>query len=145
MPPPSFQYRVVVDTNVLFEGLTKRGGAADLIIHAWLDETIDVCVSTALAFEYADVLARKLSENRWRKLKPILGKLLNNARYTDIYFNWRPISPDPGDDHVIDCAMNANAIVVTDNVKDFRRAIKYLGLRVLTPAEFVKRLPRNGD
>ena len=29
--------RVVIDTNVLFEGLTKQGGAAGLIVDAWLD------------------------------------------------------------------------------------------------------------
>lgn len=28
--------RVVIDTNVVFEGLTKRGGAVGLIIDAWL-------------------------------------------------------------------------------------------------------------
>jgi predicted nucleic acid-binding protein len=28
--------KIVVDTNVLFEGLTKQGGASGLIIDAWL-------------------------------------------------------------------------------------------------------------
>ncbi|PIZ26050.1 MAG: toxin-antitoxin system toxin component, PIN family protein, partial [Chloroflexi bacterium CG_4_10_14_0_8_um_filter_57_5] len=28
--------RVVVDTNVLFEGLTRKGGAAGLVVDAWL-------------------------------------------------------------------------------------------------------------
>jgi hypothetical protein len=27
--------RVIIDTNVVFEGLTKKGGAAGLIIDAW--------------------------------------------------------------------------------------------------------------
>jgi predicted DNA-binding protein (UPF0278 family) len=37
----------------------------------------------------------------------------------------------------IDCAMNAGAIVVTSNIKDFRSARESLGLRVMTPVEFV--------
>ena len=129
--------RVVIDTNVVFEGLTKQGGASGLIIDAWLAGLIVVCVSNTLAYEYDDVLSRKLAPERWILLKPLLGKLLSIAEYTSIYFSWRPTSPDPGDDLAIDCAMNAGAIVVTSNIKDFRSAKESLGLRVMTPVEFV--------
>jgi len=129
--------QIVVDTNVVFEGLTKQGGASGLIIDAWLAGLMVVCVSNALAYEYDDVLSRKLSEARWSKLQPVLGQLLSVAQYTNIYFSWRPTSPDAGDDLVIDCAMNAGAIVVTSNIRDFRSAKELLGLRVLTPAKFV--------
>ena len=47
------------------------------------------------------------------------------------------MSPDPGDDHVIDCAMNAGVPVVTSNVRDFRLAAQTLGLVVMTPVDFV--------
>jgi putative PIN family toxin of toxin-antitoxin system len=114
--------RVVIDTNVVFEGLTKKGGASGLIIDAWFAGLMVVCVSNTLAYEYDDVLSRKLAPERWILLKPLLGKLLSIAEYTSIYFSWRPTSPDPGDDLAIDCAMNAGAIVVTSNIKDFRSA-----------------------
>lgn len=132
--------RIVVDTNVVFEGLTKQGGASGLIIDAWLAGLMVVCVSNALAYEYDDVLSRKLSKERWNNLQPVLGQLLNVAQYTNIYFSWRPTSPDAGDDLVIDCAMNAGAIVVTSNIRDFRSAKESLGLRVLTPVQFVSLL-----
>jgi putative PIN family toxin of toxin-antitoxin system len=137
-------FRVVVDTNVLFEGLTKQGGASGLIIDAWIAGLTVVCVSNALAYEYDDVLSRKLSEKRWKTLQPVLGYLLNVAQFTNIYFSWRPTSPDAGDDLVIDCAMNAGAIVVTSNIRDFRSARDSLGLRVMTPVEFVSVLA-SGD
>ncbi len=104
----------------MFEGLTKQGSASGLIIDAWLAGLTAVCVSSALAYEYDDVLSRKLSEARWSKLQPVLGQLLSVAQYTNIYFSWRPASPDPGDDLVIDCAMNAGAVVVTSIVEIFR-------------------------
>ncbi|WP_072016218.1 putative toxin-antitoxin system toxin component, PIN family [Leptolyngbya sp. KIOST-1] len=129
--------RIVVDTNVVFEGLTKQGGASGLIIDAWLAGLMVTCVSNALAYEYSDVLSRKLLEERWSRLKPVLGRLLSIAQYTNIYFSWRPTSPDRGDDLVIDCAMNAGAIVVTSNIRDFQSARQSLGLRVLTPVQFV--------
>ena len=132
--------RVVIDTNVVFEGLTKRGGAAGLIIDAWLAGLLQVCVCDALAYEYADVLSRKLSEARWQRLKPVLGTLLSKAQFVVVHYSWRPISPDPGDEHVIDCAMNAGATVITSNVRDFQTARETLGLRVITPAEAIIQL-----
>ncbi len=132
--------RVVIDTNVVFEGLTQQGGAAGLIIDAWLAGLLEICVSNALAYEYKDVLSRKLVPTRWQKLQPVLGVLLSSAQFTTIYYSWRPTSPDPGDEHVIDCAMNAGAIVITSNIRDFQRAKESLGLQVMTPIELVVRL-----
>jgi putative PIN family toxin of toxin-antitoxin system len=103
--------RVVIDTNVVFEGLTRSGGAAGLIIDAWHAELLCVCVSTAVAYEYTDVLSRKLSSARWRRLQPLLGSLLAQVEFVPIYYSWRPSSQDPGDDHVIDCAMNGRATI----------------------------------
>jgi predicted nucleic acid-binding protein len=129
--------RVVIDTNVLFEGLTRQGGATGLIVDAWLSGLLEVYVSNALAYEYIDVLSRKLSDSRWSKLQPVLGTLLKTAHFTPIYYSWRSISPDAGDDLVVDCAMNAGAIVITANLKDFRQAEESLGLQVMTPIELV--------
>ncbi|MEM6432733.1 MAG: PIN domain-containing protein [Cyanobacteria bacterium P01_D01_bin.115] len=137
-------FRIVIDTNVLFEGLTKQGGAAGLVIDAWLAGLLTVCVSTALAYEYVDVLSRKLSKKRWQRLQPVVGKLLNLSQFVAIYYSWRPTSPDAGDDLVIDCAMNAGATVVTSNLRDFRSAETSLGLQVMTPVELVVKLAGNG-
>ena len=129
--------RAVVDTNVLFEGLTTQGNASGLIVDAWRSGLFTACVSNALAYEYVDVLGRKLSPVRWRNLQPIVGILLAQAEVVPIYFSWRPTSPDPGDDHLIDCAMNAGVPVVTSNLRDFRQAEHRLGLAVLSPVDFV--------
>ena len=132
--------RAVLDTDVVFEGLTRRDGAAGLLMDAWLAGQLYVCVSNALAYEYTDVLSRKLSQARWERIRPVLGALLSRAHFVTLYYRWRPISPDPGDEHVIDCAMNAGAAVVTSNTRHFRAAREALGLRVITPVEAVIRL-----
>jgi predicted nucleic acid-binding protein len=142
MSPLISPFRAVLDTNVVFEGLTKQGGACGLIIDGWNAGVIMSCVSNALAYEYTDVLSRKLSENRWRTLKPILGTLLSQSEFIPIYYSWRPMSNDPGDEHVIDCAMNAYAPVVTSNLRDFRIAQQELGLQVMTPVDLVTLLAR---
>lgn len=130
--------RVVLDTNVLFEGMTKKGGACGYIIDFWRKGLIQVFVSDALAYEYVDVLSRKFSADRWAKAKPVLATLLQKAKFVAIHYSWRPASPDPGDDLVIGCAMNAGAGVVTSNVRDFRRAQQELGLTIMRPIEFLE-------
>ena len=132
--------RVVIDTNIVFEGFTKQGGAAGLIIDSWFAGLFHACVSNSLVYEYADVLSRKLSEKRWQAIKPVLGKLLAEAEFIPIYYSWRPMSPDPGDEHVIDCVMNARAILVTSNVRDFQIARESLGLKILTPVQLLAKL-----
>ncbi len=134
---PDVRPRVVIDTNVLFEGLTRQGAASSWVINAWRAGLLQVFVSDALAYEYMDVLTRKLSEQRWRTVRSALIDLLVQVEFTPLYFTWRPTSPDPGDDMVIDCAMNANAIVITHNIADFRLATDRLGLRVMRPSQLV--------
>lgn len=76
----------------------------------------------------------------WKRLQPVLGILLNLAEFIIIYYSWRPTSPDAGDDLVIDCAMNAGAIIITSNIRDFRSAKEYLGVQVMTPTQFITKL-----
>jgi predicted nucleic acid-binding protein len=129
--------RAIVDTNVIFEGLTRKGGASGLIIDAWFAGLFRPCVSNALAYEYADVLSRKISADRWQQIKPVLGALLTKADFIPIHYTWRPASPDPADEHLIDCALNAGAILVTWNIKDFKSARTSLGLQLMNPVEFL--------
>lgn len=69
-----------------------------------------------------------------------MGILLNLTEFTEIHFTWRPTSPDPGDDLMIDCAMNANAAIATSNLKDFKQAQQSLGLTILSPVELILQL-----
>lgn len=137
---PARPLRATIDSNVVFEGLTRQGGASGLIIEAWLAGLFRACVSNSLAYEYADVLSRKLSEARWHRIRPVLGELLASAEFVIVHYSWRPNSPDAADEHLVDCAMNAGAVIVTSNVRDFRLAARELGVPVVTPVEFVIRL-----
>ena len=132
--------RIVLDTNVVFEGLTQRKGVCGAIIDAWFEDLIQVNISNALAYEYSDVLSRKLSPARYIQAVDTLDVLLSQAKYVTTNFRWRPSSPDPGDEFLIDCAMNANAVLITSNVRDFRLAQHSLGLPVLTPQVYLRLL-----
>jgi predicted nucleic acid-binding protein len=129
--------RAVIDTNVVFEGLTHRGPSAQ-IVDAWIARQFQPCVSTALAFEYHSVLASKLVPVRSERSLMALQALLVRSEYVPIYFSYRPASSDPGDDLIVDCVMNSRSLLVTNNVRDFLGASRRLGFPLLRPADFLR-------
>ncbi len=98
------------------------------------------CVSTALALEYWDVLGRKLSPIRGGAALKALQALLARAHHVPIYFRYRPTSPDPGDDMVVECVLNSQSVLVTSNVRDFRTPAREWGFAVLRPSDFLSLL-----
>lgn len=128
--------RAVIDTNVLFTGLSRRGPEG-AVVDAWVEQRFRPCVSTALALEYEDVLKRKLGTVKRRTAMRALQALLSRSDFVPIRFTYRPASPDPGDDLVVDCLLNGQAVLVTSNVRDFRKPSRELGFPVLKPAEFL--------
>ena len=59
----------------------------------------------------------------------------------DIHFIWRPQLRDPGDELVLEAAVNGRAdAIVTFNTVDFLPAARQFGIDVLTPSEALRRL-----
>jgi len=85
---------------------------------AWVVRRFVPCVSTALALEYEEVLGSRFSVTRRDTVLAALQALLSRAEYFPIISRVRPMSPDPDDDFVIECAYNASALLVTHNTRD---------------------------
>lgn len=130
-------FRAVVDTNVLFTGLTRLGEEAS-VIDAWVGRRFLPCVSTSLALEYESVIQRKLGLAKRETALEALQALLSRSQYTPIRFRYRPSSHDPGDDHVVECVLNSQSILVTSNIRDFREPSRQLGFQVLQPSAFLE-------
>ena len=61
----------------------------------------------------------------------------NGSEY--VHFRWRPQLRDPGDELVLEAAVNGRAeILVTHNVCDFAGVSKQFALAVLTPQQFLQ-------
>jgi predicted nucleic acid-binding protein len=131
--------RAVIDTNVLFEGLTRRGPSAD-VVDAWVARAFTPCVSTALALEYEEVLTNKLGDRKRPRAVGALQALLGRCEFIPIWYAVRPVSPDPDGDFVIECAYNAGAALVTHNLKDLLAAQEVLGVTVHSAAQFLAAL-----
>ena len=131
--------QAVIDTNVLLSGVRSRLGASNVLVEAWLRGTIVPVVSTALWLEYESVLKRrKLNSMTPAQVDTMLAALARNSRATEIHMRWRPQLRDPGDEFVLEAAINGRAsTIVSYNRRDFLPACKRFGIDIMRPARFL--------
>ncbi len=132
--------RIILDTNVLYAGLYSARGAAYRVLRVIEAGRIRIVLSTALLFEYEEVLIRhkdrlKLSA---RTVEGLLDELCQISEHQKVYFLWRPWLTDPKDDHLLELAVASGAdCIVTHNIKHFKEAAS-LGLKVYTPGQLLE-------
>lgn len=67
--------------------------------------------------------------------------LIAMAEPVRTHFRWRPQLHDPGDELVLEAAINGGAdAIVTFNIKDFRKAPESFAIEVMRPAEALRRI-----
>lgn len=92
-----------------------------------------------MVLEYESVLKRNTLLDKV-DVDAVVEYLCHIAEKHGIFYLWRPILQDPQDDHILELAVKANAMIVTWNLKDFRPASEKFGLPVITPRELLQRL-----
>lgn len=137
-------HRVVLDTSVLVAALRSRRGASNALLRYVSSEQVKPLVSPALFLEYEDVLKRpeQMAAHGFdlEAIDGFLAAFASSALAVECHFRWRPQLRDPGDEMVLETAVNGSAdALVTHNVRDFGPA-RAFALRVLTPGEFLKEL-----
>ncbi len=101
-------------------------------------------VSPALFLEYEDVLKRPEQRSAHgmsvSDIDGFLAALASASEPVECHFRWRPQLRDPGDEMVLEVAVNGRArALVTHNIKDFAPAQQFR-VAVLTPADCLKEL-----
>jgi uncharacterized protein len=128
--------RVVVDTNVFISSFF--GGKPRKVIDPWKKGGITICLSPDIIDEYVAVLRRLGLEE-----EPEIGELIDlfAKGYHLIFTTKTPalriISDDPGDDKFIACAVALKAKVIVTGDKHLKAIGDYMGIRILSPAEFL--------
>ncbi|WP_408608599.1 putative toxin-antitoxin system toxin component, PIN family [Caulobacter endophyticus] len=135
---------MVLDTSVLVAALRSRLGASNALLRHVAMERVKPLVSPALFLEYEDVLKRpeQVAAHGFDldAVDGFLAAFASAAQAVECHFRWRPQLRDPGDEMVLEAAVNGYAdALVTHNVRDFAAA-KAFSLRVMTPGEFLKEL-----
>ncbi len=129
-----------MDTNVLFAGLYSSTGASFQILRLLNAGEIKLVISTALLFEYEDVLKREqtILDLSQKQVDIVLDNLCALSRFQKIYFLWRPYLKDPKDDHVLEVAVASKTkTIVTHNLKDFSGVGKF-GIKAITPGSYLE-------
>ena len=115
---------------------SSRGFSFD-VIQALRQGRFKSVLTAPLLFEYEDLLRRGgIAHLNDRDINEFLDWFASVSSLHEVFYLWRPLLPDPEDDHVLEAAVAAGAgCIVTFNVRDFAPAAAF-GVDVVTPAEF---------
>jgi putative PIN family toxin of toxin-antitoxin system len=138
---------VVVDTDVIVAAMRSPSGASAAILRTARQGKITLLVSVPLALEYEATcseaehqLAAGLSE---REIRIFLDAVVAMAEPVKTHFLWRPQLRDPGDEMVLETAVNGRAdTLVTFNVRDFGTVPARFGIALMIAREAIARMRR---
>ncbi|MHC4451828.1 MAG: putative toxin-antitoxin system toxin component, PIN family [Planctomycetota bacterium] len=134
--------RIVVDTNVVVAGLRSRRGAAFLLLRLFGKGRFQTVLSVPLVLEYEGAIKRqsRVLGLTHADIDDVLNFLCKVSEHRRIFYLWRPFLRDPGDDMVLELAVEAEAeFIVTHNLRDFAGADRF-GVRVVTPQAFLRHI-----
>jgi putative PIN family toxin of toxin-antitoxin system len=109
--------RVVLDTNVLLVSISSKS-KYHWIFESLLKSEYELYITNDILTEYEEIISNKFSLSAAKNIIRAL-LLLPNVLKVDIYYNWNMISVDPDDNKFVDCAVVANADLLTTHDKHF--------------------------
>jgi len=101
--------------------------------------TFQPCVSVPLVLEYQQTLLKNRSDLALSatEVENVIDYLCLVGHRQKVFYLWRPVLSDPGDDMVLELAVAAESeYIVTYNSRDFLGAER-LGVSVVSPSEFL--------
>jgi putative PIN family toxin of toxin-antitoxin system len=135
--------RLVLDTCVIASAFRSRNGASRALLDLLYARRFLAPTSQALFLEYETVLSRPeqraIHQFSDERLEALLRDLSDFITPVTIRYQYRPQLRDPGDEHVLEAAINGYAdAIVTHNVRDFLPATSDFGIEVLTPGSILR-------
>ncbi len=133
------------DTDLVVAAMrSPSGGSAELLRKIIANKAV-MLLTVALALEYeatcslADhCMAAGLTR---AEAGVFVDGLIAMAEPVPLFFRWRPQLRDPGDELVLEAAVNGRAdAIATFNEKDLREARTSFDIEVLRPGEVLRRL-----
>jgi putative PIN family toxin of toxin-antitoxin system len=135
--------RIVLDTNVAFSALLWRGTPHQLLNALATRLTAQIFSSPRLLEELSDILSRAAAS----KQLSLIGKTARDvlADYLAVIELVEPAEPprvarDPDDDHVLACALAANAELIVSGDRDLLDLATYQSIQIVTAADAALRL-----
>lgn len=137
--------RAVLDTDVIVAAFHSDQGASRQLLLAALDRRFVMLISVPLMLEYEAVLTRPehlvAAGITAADANTVLDALAAVSQPVQLPFFCRPRLKDPGDEMVLETAVNGAAdCLVTFNLKHLGEAALEFGLRAVKPGEAWRKL-----
>jgi putative PIN family toxin of toxin-antitoxin system len=135
--------KIVMDTDTIVAAMRSPGGASAELLRRARRGDIALAASVSLFMEYEAVclrpehgLAAGLTSSQ---VSVFLDALAFMVEPVEVHFLWRPQLRDPGDELVLEAAVNASATtILTFNLRHFATAAERFKLTVMQPGEFLR-------
>lgn len=132
---------VVLDTNIIVSALANTS-TYHSIIEAYFNDAFALCISNEIVLEYEEVLKSKYN---LQTAESFINAITINptTKFSHIHYKWQLIYKDLDDNKFVDCAIQNNAILVT-NDKHFNtvKQINFPSLTILNINEFIELLKK---
>ena len=139
--------RLVLDTDLVVAAMrSPRGASAELLRRIDGGKAV-MLLTVALALEYEAICG--LADHRLAsglsapEVAIYVDGLIALAEPVKAFFRWRPQLRDPGDEMVLEAAVNGRAdAIVTFNESHLREARRNFAIEVIRPAEALRRIKK---
>ena len=137
--------RVVLDTNTVISGLLWNGLPRRLL-EAAISGAVDLYTSAVLATELREVLAypklaKRLSANG-ETVDRCIGRFLAIANLTAAAIIEGTVTADPDDDHVIACALSAQADAIVSGDAHLLNLKRYQDIDIVSATAALARIAK---
>jgi putative PIN family toxin of toxin-antitoxin system len=138
--------RLVLDTDVVVAGLRSPSGASAQVLRLARLGQLELAASVSLFMEY-EAVCQRAEHGQAAGLTPqqvgvFLDALASLVVPVQVHFLWRPQLRDPGDELVLEAAVNARAdALLSFNLRHFKTAANRFGLKLAEPGSFLRSLP----
>ena len=134
--------RVVIDTDVFVSGIYWRTESHQILL-AWLRGAFDLVLTRPIFAEYCDVAGRLKATGKLSADPSVwLAAAVGRAAWVQPAELVEQIGRDPGDQIFFAAALGGQANIIVARDKHFTDREKPLGIRVLTPRQFMNLIPR---
>lgn len=136
----------MLDTDVAVAAMRSPTGGSAALLRRIDSGAAVMLLTVALALEYEAICT--LAEHRLAsglsamEAGIYVDGLIGMAEPVKAFFRWRPQLRDPGDELVLEAAVNGQAdAIVTFNESDLREARRF-GIEVIRPGEALRRIKK---
>ncbi len=133
-------HSIIIDTCVFISALRSRNGASFKLLSLIDSNKFTYNLSVPLVLEY-EAVAKRMSRSislTHSDIDDIIDYMCVKGRHRQVHYLWRPNLKDPGDDFVLELAVESESnYIITHNLRDFSNISKF-NIKAITPKELLR-------